>query len=78
MEEIIHNFPIGTKLEIKNFNGQDFYSICFESQEMVETPFGAIPKISFSAGDYNFDISVDTIKNTFVLNGYNFETKTWQ
>lgn len=74
----IENSPEGTKIELIQSDGRDFFSISYASEETMETPFGTWPKRSFSAGNHDYLLAVETFCKTLESNGYNFETKIWQ
>lgn len=77
MIEASYNFPEGTIMEQTKKEGKDFYAISYSSIETTNTPFGEMPVISFSSGNYDFQIAIDTFTQTLESNGYNFETKTF-
>lgn len=78
LEVIKQTFPNNTQLIVTTRGGKDIYNLSFKHPELIETPFGGVPKLSFSASNYDFDIAVYTLKQTLESNGYNFETKIWQ
>lgn len=76
--ENTYNFPEGTTIKNIQENGKDFYSISYVSEETTETPFGVMPIRSFSTGNYDMGVTIETFTQTLESNGYNFETNTWQ
>lgn len=73
-----NNIPQGTKIETVEKEGHPFYTISYISEETTDTPFGVMPVMSFSTGNFDQQVAVDTFAQTLEANGYNFKTKLWQ
>lgn len=73
----MNNFPQETILETIQLDGRDFFSISYQSTELVETPFGQMPLRAFSTGNHDLQTAINTFTQTLEANKYNFETKTF-
>jgi len=82
MEEIKNStqekFPQGTLFEIIEENGTKSYSFSYQSEDIVDSPFGLRPRFSFSVNNPNLEDAVKAMKQNFIINGYDFNKNIWQ
>lgn len=73
-----YNFPIGTKAEIKENNGELFYNLTYESPNKIVTPFGVIAEKWFSTENRSVEDAVSNFEKSLEANGFTKINNIWQ